>query len=1623
MSGDRVSVPDTLPSMGDGMAVSTFAAVLDIRADASPDRVLYTFLRDGEVESGNLTFRELRQRATALAVHLTSLNASGDRAILLYPQGLEFIVSFFACLYAGVIAVPVSLPSRKRGLAILQRIASDSGAKWILSTRALLDQLRDDIGTDPVLGALSCVDTEASLGAASAASTRQVEPDALALLQYTSGSTGSPQGVAVTHKNLVANHRQAQQSFGHDESTVMVSWLPMFHDMGLGTVLAALWCGGRCVLMSPQAFLQHPKRWLRVISDYRGTSSGGPDFAYDLCARRVIGDDTKGLDLSSWRVAYNGSEPVRAATMERFSRAFAHCGFRDEAFHPVYGLAESTLFVSSENPESPPFVQVFSNRGLAIGQPEPLSKTQPGVALVSCGHPWSGTEIAIVDPESHQELKEARVGEIWLRGVSVAAGYWGKEAETQAVFRAVTSEGKGPFLRTGDLGFVSDRRLFVTGRHKDLIIIRGLNHYPQDIEDSVSIAHPGFVPRGCAAFSIDGAVGELLVIVQEVSRVALHDLDAEAMFRAIRGSVADDHGLQVHAIVLVKPSTVPRTTSGKIRHKTCRAAFLDDSLERVAAWTAPMTPTHDVDVLPTTEQQQATARAERLIDWLRRHAADSVSACTTDGDALAVPTLFRIFGKQGLLALQAETQYGGSGLGYFDSARILEQLAAIDFGVSLLVGLNHYLSIEPIARFADARIRALLLPGLAHGEELAAFALVEPNGGNGSMTFATHAVIDESGRFRLFGTKYLHCVGQGATLFNVFARHDNPAGISAFVLAASSEGLRQIPGGVPAGILGFTQDTIVLDGVRVGDEVLLGNLGSGMDVARESMVHARLAIAAACIGGMKRCAQFINRRGPYYGIIEGKRTPNPVTLSRLSSVTARITALECLVHRIARAIDAGRQVPSEAFAACRILGPELLLSSVDDLMQLGVSGTQAESHRLACLYRDAGFVRNFDGPPEAVAELTGGLVMEGAGSLRRLVEDVFGATDVSRWIDVVVATVRQRMTTLKGALARRPQRWGHTRAGELSAWLALLAAVDGSRREGTTTELDHAYAWAHAQFEYALSLVRFGTPSEMATVDASDIAAIFAAYSRTIGDLDDKWQADVPPPTASWARFIAGVPLSREEDNPNAPRESSTLEKSKLELKAWIATLLSKRLRFPLAAVDGSRSFADHGLDSVGAIELAMELSHKLGCKLDETLLWNFSTIDAMVDWAFDRSPPGEAHFELDAVLDRDIQPPSAPVTSSEPTAALLTGATGFLGAFLLHELLVQTKARVYCLVRAGDVAAGGERIAKNLRRYGLWSEGLASRITPLPGNLAETRLGLDSAAFARLADTVDAVYNNGALLSFVAGYEDLKPSHVNATREILRFASRGRPKTIHHVSSVAVYDGAAYRGLAVDEATPPTESRGIHLPYSQCKWVAETLVWMAAARGLSVTIHRPSLIGGSSVSGAWSTADFLCRMLKAIVEMGAMPGDLDLELQFSPVDYVSRSIVHLSRQSSSIGRAFHLQNARGLSLSGFGELLRSFGYAIEAIPYWDWVQRIESQTGGPLYPLLPFLRHRWAPENLTYVELGQRALRATIGAEETAAELAPAGIACAPIDERLVGAYLGYLSAIGFIDPPQASR
>ncbi|KJH71677.1 fatty acyl-AMP ligase [Aliterella atlantica] len=560
--------------------------LLNYRAQNNSDQTAYTFLQGGEVEAGSLTYQQLALQARAIATKLQALNASGSRALLLYPPGLDFVAAFFGCLFANVIAVPAYPPRRNQNMNRLQAIVASSQAEIALTTTSLLGNIEASFAQSPELSQLTWLTTDdIASDLAEAWQEPAVDSNTLAFIQYTSGSTGTPKGVMVSHGNLLHNLASIHQCFAHTPDSRGVIWLPPYHDMGLiGGVLQPLYGGFPVTLMASVDFLQKPLRWLQAISRYQATTSGGPNFAYELCLAKVKPEQLESLDLSSWQVAFTGAEPVRAHTLERFAATFAPCGFRKQAFLPCYGMAETTLIVTGRSQPTLPVIHHVE--GTALEQNRVVNaKGEDGRSLVGCGQSCADMKIAIVDPESLTICPKDTVGEIWVSGASVAQGYWQRPKETQETFHAYLADtGAGPFLRTGDLGFIQEGELFVTGRLKDVMIVRGQNHYPQDIELTVEKSHPALRPGCGAAFSVDIKGEERVVIVQEVERSHLRKLDVEEVVGNIRQAIASQHALNIYATVLVKTGSIPKTSSGKIQRYACRAGFLTGSLNVVEDW-------------------------------------------------------------------------------------------------------------------------------------------------------------------------------------------------------------------------------------------------------------------------------------------------------------------------------------------------------------------------------------------------------------------------------------------------------------------------------------------------------------------------------------------------------------------------------------------------------------------------------------------------------------------------------------------------------------------------------------------------------------------------------------------------------------------------------------------------------------------------------------------------------------------------------------------------------------------------------------------------------------------------------------------------------------------------------
>jgi acyl-CoA synthetase (AMP-forming)/AMP-acid ligase II len=580
------------------LKAATLIDILQYRSVEQPTQTVYTFLIDGEKEAVSLTYQELEQQAKKIAIYLQSNASTQERVLLLYPPGLEYISAFFGCLMAGAIAIPAYPPRPNRSLARLQSIIQDAEATIALTTHSILANLERKLPHAPELKDLRWLATDnLPQNLIDHWQLPHTSPDALALLQYTSGSTAEPKGVKISHRNLLHNLEAIYRCFQHNHNSRGVIWLPPYHDMGLiGGILQPLYGGFPVTLMSPLMFLQNPLRWLQAISSTKATTSGGPNFAYDLCVRKFKPEPSLNLDLSSWDLAFNGAEPINYETMEKFAATFAPYGFRSSAFYPCYGMAEATLIVSGGNKKNGVITKTVQANALEQNQVITAEVAQKNArVLVGCGQSLPDQQIIIVNPETLIQCQPTEVGEIWLAGTSVASGYWNQPEITEHTFNAYLADTQaGPFLRTGDLGFIENGELFVTGRLKDIIIINGRNHYPQDIEQTVEASNSIIRPRGTASFSVEIEGEERLIVLAEIERRywdlnRTSKLDSEEvqksinevkeLVQVIRREVYKNHDLQPYKILLLKPSSLPKTSSGKIQRHACRADFLAGNLE------------------------------------------------------------------------------------------------------------------------------------------------------------------------------------------------------------------------------------------------------------------------------------------------------------------------------------------------------------------------------------------------------------------------------------------------------------------------------------------------------------------------------------------------------------------------------------------------------------------------------------------------------------------------------------------------------------------------------------------------------------------------------------------------------------------------------------------------------------------------------------------------------------------------------------------------------------------------------------------------------------------------------------------------------------------------------------
>jgi acyl-CoA synthetase (AMP-forming)/AMP-acid ligase II/alkylation response protein AidB-like acyl-CoA dehydrogenase/acyl carrier protein len=1190
------------------------------RAQAQPDATACLYLSETEDIKGELSFAQLDAQAMAIAARLQGLDATGECAVLLYPPGLEFLTAFFGCLYAGVVAVPLPVPRANSSVAPIASVIDDVNARMLLTTDVTMGRLRRL--SLPALEHMACLPTEDTpQDLARAWREPPIASDAIAYLQYTSGSTASRKGVVVGHDNVIANLLGIAERFRHHQASVCVNWLPHTHDLGLVSgMLQPLFHGHLGVMMAPTAFVQQPIRWLNAITRYRGTYTNSPNFGYDLCVRRTTSEQRARLDLGSWEVALNGAEPVRRQTVEEFASLFAPCGFRPETMFPAYGLAEATLVVSGGLKSALP---IFFDIDAAELERDRAVES-PGAAgarsMVGCGHPLEHTEVAIVDPATGRRRQPGEIGEIWVHGPGVAHGYWRREDESEQTMRARIVDGDGrPYLRTGDLGFLHGSELVIAGRLKDLIIVRGNNHYPQDIEWTIEQSHSAFRPGCTAAFAIEESGHEQLVVAVEVERDASRALDADELWHAARRAVAEQHELQLHTLVLLKTGTIPRTTSGKIQRRKCRTDFLAGDLTVV--WTSPAVQAEiaepPVSSNPAAPEPRETGTSDPrsvgdLCDWLREYADTALNSRLMDERRSLAPHVLLDLGNRGVLGLQVPREYGGLGFGHRDALRVLEQLGAIDQTLAMMTIVHNVLGIGPILAHGEPSLKARWLPSLASGRELVAFAITEPEAGSNPQAIVSSATPEGPDTWRLHGQKSWSGTAGWASVINVFVQNMDDEGrhhgISGFAVPRGTAGLRMGPEALTLGMRGMVQNTVYFEGAQVTRSQRLGEIGAGMRVAQEAMMQGRLAIGAAAIGGIKRCAQLLLRYASRRAISTGRLIDNPVLQDRASAWMSAVEGLEGLVARIAAELDAGRPVPVDAYVVCKVAGAEWLWRAADDLVQFLGGRGYIETNIAAQLLRDARVARILEGPTEPLTMFLGSRAINDNAGLRQWLEAAGASSVARRLADAAEEIAGRSVASPRYGGATEARRWAYALIGQVAVDAMLLAEtqVNGRWRP-----------WAEERFEAAIAAARQRAGSTGVSLDAADLSAAIERYHSSIGDIeqtlageDDQLdpllrRASAKSPRVPAVPEPAPAPALRAmpADVPGAePIDTAAIER-------FIVRWLAKELKLPEGSVDPKRFFFDYGLDSVTAVMLVARLEEWLRIEVNPELPYEVPVI------------------------------------------------------------------------------------------------------------------------------------------------------------------------------------------------------------------------------------------------------------------------------------------------------------------------------------------------------------------------------------------------------------------------------
>ncbi|KVN88984.1 AMP-binding protein [Burkholderia ubonensis] len=1151
----------------------TLPEIIRHHAQNRPKHTALRFLSRKGHPVQSWSYAELAHRMDHLAGRVGATVPPGGRVLVLGGNSQLFALAVLATMAAGCVAVPVAQPSSRATRAHVERVLADCAASALVYAGRDIDPSSRHAEEPTPLAALpwlSAAELPAEDGAADTPWLPPPLPAAVAFLQYTSGSTRNPRGVVVTHAQLLQYLKSTGQVLNEPDEQHYVGWLPLFHDMGLiGQTFQPLYKGQTVTLMPPTAFLAQPSTWMRALSDFGATHTLAPNFAYELCAKLGPPEDIA-LDLSSLRCAIVGAEPVRAATLERFASVFSPFGLDRAALCPAYGLAEATLAVSVTATGS--------------GWSTAFSPGNAKRRVVACGNPLRTLTVEIVDPDTRQRCPQGAEGEIWVSGASVAERYWQTPDPSYRPFGATLADGSGPFLRTGDLGFVSNANIFVTGRLDDMMIVRGRNLHSHDIEATITGAHPCLGPVG-AVFADPDADGEDRVIaVHEVVPGTTED-ECGAAIRSIGDIVLAEYGIALGDLSLVARGVVPRTTSGKVRRAACRQLWQDGALKSQDSRTRQ----------PNPSGARKHAAVEGTLAWLRHFASNRLRSDLMDERRSLAPHVVLSFGARGLFGLQSAPAEGGLGLSFPDLLPVFSQLGAIDLSLATLVGIHNFLGLSTVAAHARPDVAGALVPLLSRGQQLVSFAYSEPEAGADMRAIRSTARPLPDGRWRLDGRKMWIGSAAWADHLIVFA-HDVRGALTAFLVSADAPGVRIGPEALTMGLRATVQNEIVLDNVVVGPEAVLGVAGNGDAIARQAMTGGRVVLCAAAVGAMHRCAQLMGRYAGRRIVAHRPLIDQPLIRIWIADTLDAARAIERLAAAIALAVENREQVPEEVVAAAKVAASELLWQSADRCMQvLGARG-YVESNPVARLLRDARVLRIYEGPTEALMAFIGART----ASAPSLVDDWLGRF-ASPGVDR--AELSAALRTITTVLADAPPEIARHAAGDLVvAALTAAAAPQDVRR------------WAHCHWEDAAVRWRSAARRFDGCPASTEILAVLDDLTRSIGDITmasggeerqlDPYLQPHPVPGAP-----DHSPFADERDDAAPPLPLQPPGDTARVIERLLLSWLARESGRPDQPGDDARSFAEWGMDSLKGLALTAHLREQLGHEVPLAILWQARSI------------------------------------------------------------------------------------------------------------------------------------------------------------------------------------------------------------------------------------------------------------------------------------------------------------------------------------------------------------------------------------------------------------------------------